>query len=93
MNGEGDSAKLAKLNVFCFHVINSQVLPALKTQEEKLSQQLLGQRKEVQELEMNIESISIEIREPPSLGNAKVVCGHCHHHGHRNKKTTMLFPV
>ena len=71
MKGEGDSAKL----------------PALKTQEVKLRQQLLGQRQEVQELEMNIESMSIEIREPPNLGNSKVVCGHCHHRGHRNNVT------
>ena len=40
-----------------------------------------------QELEMNIESMSIEIREPPNLGNSKVVCGHCHHRGHRNNIT------
>lgn len=85
MKGEGDSAKLASL--LCLLSRNSQVLPALKTQEEKLRQQLLGQRQEVQELEMNIESMSIEIREPPNLGNSKVVCGHCHHHGHRNNVT------
>ena len=70
----------------CFHVI-LRFFPALKTQEEKLRQQLLGQRQEVQELEMNIESMSIEIREPPNLGNSKVVCGHCHHRGHRNNVT------
>ena len=85
MKGEGDSAKLASL--LCLLSRNSQVLPALKTQEEKLRQQLLGQRQEVQELEMNIESMSIEIRERPNLGNSKVVCGHCHHHGHRNNVT------
>ena len=36
---------------------------------------------------MNVESMSIEIREPPNLGNSKVVCGHCHHRGHRNNIT------
>ena len=36
---------------------------------------------------MNVESMSIEIREPPNLGNTKVVCGHCHHRGHRNNIT------
>ena len=65
----------------------SQVLPALKTQEEKLRQQLLMERQECQELEMNIESMSIEIREPPTIANSKVVCGHCHHRGHRNNIT------
>ena len=85
VKSEGDPANLSCLLflVSC----DSQVLPALKTQEKKLKQQLLGQRQEVQELEMNIESMSIEIREPPSLGNSKVVCGHCHHCGHRNNIT------
>ena len=82
-----DSAKLTKLTVLYLFSRNSQVLPALKTQEEKLRQQLLGQRQEVQELEMNIEFMSIEIREPPNLGNSKVVCGHCYHRGHRNNIT------
>ena len=72
---------------------NSQVLPALKTQEEKIRQQLLAQRQEVQELEMNVESMSIEIREPPNLGNSKVVCGHCHHRGHRNNITKPCEPA
>ena len=85
VKGEGDSAKLASL--LCLFSRNSQVLPALKTQGEKLRQQLLAQRQEVQELEMHIESMSIEIREPPNLGNSKVVCGHCHHRGHRNNIT------
>ena len=85
MKSESDLAKLASL--LCLLSRNSQVLPSLKTQEEKLRQQLLGQRQEVQELEMKIESMSIEIREPPNLGNSKVVCGHCHHRGHRNKIT------
>lgn len=53
--GDGDSAKFACL--LCLLSCNSQVLPALKTQEEKLRQQLLRQRQEVQELEMNIESV------------------------------------
>jgi len=64
-----------------------QVLPALKTQEDKLKQQLLREKQECQELEMNIESMSIENREPPTLGNSRVVCGHCHHRGHRNNAT------
>ena len=72
----------SSLNLLYLFSRNSQVLPALKTQEEKLRQQLLGQRQEVQELEMNI-----EIREPPNLGNSKVVCGHCHHRGHTNNIT------
>lgn len=36
---------------------------------------------------MTIESMLMEIREPPNLGNSKVVCGHCHHRGHRNNIT------
>ena len=81
------STQPSSLNLLYLFSRNSQVLPALKTQEEKLRQQLLGQRQEVQELEMNIEAMSIEIREPPNLGNSKVVCGHCHHCSHRNNIT------
>ena len=77
------STRPSSLNLLYLFSLNSQVLPALKTQEEKLLRQLLGQRQEVQELEMNIKSMFIEIREPPNLGNSKVVCGHCHHCGHK----------
>jgi len=38
MKGEGDSAKLAVLLFLFLH--NSQVLPGMRTQEEKLRQQL-----------------------------------------------------
>ena len=36
---------------------------------------------------MNIKSMSIEIREPPNLGNSKVARSHCHYPGHRNNIT------
>ena len=31
--------------------------------------------------------MNIVVREPPAVGKSKVVCGHCHHKGHRNQST------
>jgi hypothetical protein len=59
-------------------------LPALKKQKEKLKKQLAKERQECLELEMNVESMSIEINQPPAIGKSRLVCGHCHHRGHRN---------
>lgn len=59
-------------------------MPALQTQKEKLKSQLTKQRQECLELEMNVESMLIEVKEPPPIGNSKLICGHCHHRGHRN---------
>jgi hypothetical protein len=40
---------------------------------------------ELNELKVNLESHeSVNIREPPVIGNSKIICGHCHHRGHRN---------
>ena len=44
----------------------------------------MKERQECLELEMSIESMLVEIKEPPRLGNSRLVCGHCHHRGHRN---------
>ena len=44
----------------------------------------MKERQECLELEMNIESMLVEIKEPPSLGSSRLVCGHFHHRGHRN---------
>ena len=34
---------------------------------------------------MRIDSMNIQVREPPPVGEGKSVCGHCHHRGHRNQ--------
>ena len=65
-------------------IIVIQVLPALQIQEDKLKKQLVKERQECLELEMSIESMLVEVKEPPSLGSSRLVCGHCHHRGHRN---------
>ena len=68
-------------------VIATRVLPALQIQEDKLKKQLTMERQECLELEISIESMLVEIKEPPSLGSSRLVCGHCHHRGHRNSTT------
>ena len=45
---------------------------------------LVKERQECLELEMSIESMLVEVKEPPSLGSSRLVCGRCHHRGHRN---------
>ena len=72
------------LIVLLCSIIVIQVLPALQIQEDKLKKQLVKERQECLELEMNIESMLVEVKEPPSLGSSRLVCGHCHHRGHRN---------
>ena len=59
-------------------VIATRVLPALQIQEDKLKKQFTKERQECLELEMSIESMLVEIKEPPSLGS---------HRGHRNSTT------
>lgn len=61
------------------------MLPALKEQGNKLKEQLEKERQECREIEMNIESMNIEVQEPPAIGSAKIICSHCHHRGHRNQ--------
>ena len=34
---------------------------------------------------MRIDSMNIQVREPPPVGEGKSVCGHCHHRGHQNQ--------
>jgi hypothetical protein len=46
-----------------------------------------NQRAECRELQMNIDSMDIVVRPPEAVGKSKVVCGHCHHKGHRNQGT------
>ena len=72
------------LIVLLCSIIVIQVLPALQIQEDKLKKQLVKERQECLELEMNIESMLVEVKEPSSLGSSRLVCGHCHHRGHRN---------
>lgn len=60
------------------------VLRALEDQEKTLQSQLKSQKEELKEVEMNIDSMNILVREPPPVGGGKSICGHCHHRGHRN---------
>ncbi|KAJ7373340.1 hypothetical protein OS493_012932 [Desmophyllum pertusum] len=61
------------------------VLRVLEDQEKKLHGQLKIESEELKEVEMRIDSMNILIREPPPVGEAKSICGHCHHRGHRNQ--------
>ena len=42
------------------------------------------ERQECLELEMRVESMLIEVKEPPPIGKSRLICGYCHHRGHRN---------
>ena len=33
---------------------------------------------------MRVESMLIEVKEPPPIGKSRLICGYCHHRGHRN---------
>lgn len=45
------------------------------------------QRQECKELQMNIDSMDINVKELPTMGNSRTICGNCHHKGHRNQPT------
>ena len=45
------------------------------------------QQQECKELQMNIDSMDIHVKELPAMGNSRTICGNCHHKGHRNKPT------
>ena len=36
---------------------------------------------------IKIESMAIDIREKPAMGNSKLVCSNCHHRGHRDQNS------
>lgn len=57
----------------------------MEDQEKKLHGQLKIESEELKEVEMRIDSMNILVREPPPVGEAKSICGHCHHRGHRNQ--------
>ena len=62
-------------------------MPALQTQCEVLKEKIEVQRQECKELQMNIESMDLNVRELPVMGNSRTICGNCHHKGHRNQAT------
>ena len=51
----------------------------------KLKEQPKKERQECREIEMNIESMKIEVQEPPAMVSAKIICSHRHHRGHQNQ--------
>ena len=48
------------------------VLPALRVQCDDLKAKLEKEHAECRELQVNIESMNIVVREPPPIGNSKV---------------------
>ena len=70
-----------------FCLFGQAVVRALRDQEEKLKQQVTEAKSELKEIEFNIESMNVNIREPAPIGRGKSVCGNCHHRGHRNQAT------
>ncbi|CAB4022877.1 Hypothetical predicted protein [Paramuricea clavata] len=63
------------------------VLSALQSQADVLKDKMENQCTECRELQMNIDSMDIVVRPLEAVGKLKVVCGHCHHKGHRNQGT------
>ena len=59
-------------------------LRALDFEKESIIDKINGLRGELSELEVNLESRNIVVKEPPSIGASKLICGRCHHRGHRN---------
>ena len=56
-----------------------------------MNEQLQRQRDEQRELEIKIESMAIDVKEKPAMGNSKLVCSNCHHRGHRNQSSKPCF--
>ena len=52
-----------------------------------LKQQVIEAKSELKEIEFNMESMNVNIREPAAVGRGKSICGNCHHRGHRNQAT------
>ena len=59
----------------------------MQEQGKKFKEQLERGKQEYREIEMNLESMMIQVQEPPAIGSAKIVCSYCHHRGHRNQMT------
>jgi len=54
---------------------------------ETLREQLHYENQQYKEIEFKLESMQVEIREPPPIGNSRLVCSQCHHRGHRNQSS------
>lgn len=55
---------------------------------EMFREQLHNEKQEYKEIEFKLESMQVEIREPPAIGNSRLVCSHCHHRGHRTRNNS-----
>ena len=62
-------------------------MKALQFEEQKLTDQIKNAKQELQEIDINIESMDIQVKEPHNLGSSRTICGNCHHRGHRNSST------
>ena len=54
---------------------------------ETLREQLHYENQQYKEIEFKLESMQVEIRQPPPIGNSRLVCSQCHHRGHRNQSS------
>lgn len=52
-----------------------------------MREQLHYENQQYKEIEFKLESMQVEIREPPPIGNSRLVCSQCHHRGHRNQSS------
>jgi len=78
---------LAVCFIFNLYIPQQNVVRALQHQEEKLNLQVIKEKDELKEIDFNIDSMNVNIREQAAIGSGKTVCGHCHHRGHRNQPT------
>ncbi|CAB4006586.1 Hypothetical predicted protein [Paramuricea clavata] len=59
----------------------------LQNRQRNVEEQIRANRQELQVMQVRLESMNINVPELPEIGRYKVVCGNCHHRGHRNQQT------
>jgi hypothetical protein len=59
----------------------------LQNRQRNVEEQIRANRQELQVMQVRLEPMNINVPELPEIGRYKVVCGNCHHRGHRNQQT------
>ena len=57
----------------------------LEKQRTTIERQIEEEEQLLLELEVNLDSMNINVPTLPAIGNSRLMCGNCHHRGHRNQ--------
>ncbi|XP_046845514.1 uncharacterized protein LOC124439333 [Xenia sp. Carnegie-2017] len=60
---------------------------SLENRRRTIEDSIHHNKQDLEEMNVQLESMNLNVPELPMIGNYKVICSNCHHRGHRNTKT------